>query len=319
MRILPFIIVSLCLGTLPVMAAPADCKLRKLAELPIEIRHSHIFVSGRINDRPARIMLDTGAWKTVMSPQFAHKLGLSGGTLANTYSEGIGGRAAVGYVQVDTMAIGDWQAEKIGVTVVEDTHMDQFYDLVMGRDIFNEADVELDYAHNAVRLFQPQQCDDVPLAYWAQTYAESPLRTLPGHLSPDVVRVSINGVDTWALLDTGAGETLLDRRVAGRAGVHADSPGSVAGVDTAGIGQRTVSTYVGTFDSVAVGDETIRNVRLAVGEWGDHDGNDDERMILGTDFIRSHRIMIARDQHKIYFTNVSQPVFTPHEKKKNAG
>jgi hypothetical protein len=34
-------------------------------------------------------------------------------------------------------------------------------------------------------------------------------------------------------------------------------------------------------------------------------------MVLGMDFIRSHRIFIANSQDRIYFTNVAKPVFGP--------
>lgn len=311
---------AVVLTALPLAARagdPAQCKLDKVAEIPVELRHGSPFTQTLINGVPARVLLDTGAWKSIVMPGFAKRLNLPITTIAGAHGQGVGGSTRIGRVTLDSMEMGDWQARDVTLLVTEDTQTGQSFDIILGRDVLNQADIELDYAHNAIRLFHAQGCEDVPLAYWAQTFAQAEMHTIPGQLAPNEVRVTLNdGVTSWALLDTGASGTLLDRRLASRAGVSEDSPGVVEGGLSGGIGKAKLHTHIANFDSISIGDETIHNVRLRFAEWGDHDAQQDSyRMILGGDFILAHRIMIARDQGKIYFTNVSPHVFTPQEKK----
>lgn len=295
-------------------ASPEACKMNKIAELKISFDHNQPVVSALVNGQEARVALDTGAYKTAIAKEFVEKIGVKPTTIAGAYAYGLGGQqAALGVVTLDTLAIGDWQAKNVGMLVIAGHSISKHYDIILGRDIFNEGDIELDYAHNAIRLFQPDGCDDVPLAYWAQTYAEAPMKVDMGSKTANAVKVAVNGVETWALIDSGAQGSLLDRRVAGEAGVAEDSPGVVKGGDHVGVGARPVPSHIGTFATFSIGDETIRNVRLSFAQMGDNVEHGNYRMILGADFIKSHRIMIARDQRKLYFTNVSSPVFTPYE------
>ncbi len=46
--------------------------------------------------------------------------------------------------------------------------LDRPYAFLLGYDFFDQVDVEFDLANNAVRMFQPRDCDGVSLAYWAK-------------------------------------------------------------------------------------------------------------------------------------------------------
>jgi hypothetical protein len=87
-----------------------------------------------------------------------------------------------------------------------------------------------------------------------------------------------------------------------------------------GIANRRLESWVGTFDSVSIGDETIRNVKLRV---ADLFGNDKaaetgsrisravegSSLIIGFDFLLSHRVLVLAKEHKLLFTYNGGPLF----------
>jgi hypothetical protein len=78
---------------------------------------------------------------------------------------------------------------------------------------------------------------------------------------------------------------------------------------------------VADFPTLAVGDETVHNVSLTLGdifttsteeaETGSNIPHQmvAEGMLLGADFIKAHRIYVARSQGKMYFSYNGGPIF----------
>ncbi|WP_159107149.1 aspartyl protease family protein [Azospirillum sp. B4] len=296
-------------------AGAADCHLNKIAELPIKVEHNQPLADVSLNGKPIRALVDTGAYRTTLTRGAAERLGVdvtlhaaAGGAV------GVGGEVAIGSAPVADLRVGNWNARDLKLEVLDTADVGPGIELILGQDIFSQSDVEVDFAGGAIRFFQPQGCDDVPLAYWAETYAEARMKPVAGRRTSNMVRVALNDHEFWALLDTGAGGSSVQLRAAHRAGVHEDDPGVVTGWPSHGIGKRSIPTWIGSFGTFVVGDETVRNVRLRFGDYSA--GLDPERegahdMVLGADFIKTHRIYIANSQNKIFFTNVGHPIFTP--------
>ena len=92
------------------------------------------------------------------------------------------------------------------------------------------------------------------------------------------------------------------------------------GVST-GIAGRPVQTLLGVFPSFSVGDESIANAKLRIADMFSANTRkqidsliakqavDEPDMLLGADFIRAHRIYIARSQGKMYFSYNGGPIF----------
>ena len=73
---------------------------------------------------------------------------------------------------------------------------------------------------------------------------------------------------------------------------------------------KPVEIFIGTFREIAIGDETIKNVPLAVGDvlpfshtWNGPD------IVLGADFVKAHRTYFASSQRKMYFSYGGGPAF----------
>ncbi|MBB6251618.1 aspartyl protease family protein [Nitrospirillum iridis] len=302
------------------LADAANCHLNKVAEVPVTLERNQPIVVASVNGTPIRALLDTGAEVTAISQAGAARLGLE--VSSQRRLVGIGGAAPMGQVKLNKLVAGDWWADAPLVHVVQNDNFGPDVEMILGQDIFAQYDVELDFANGAVRFFEPKGCDGVPLAYWAQDYAEAALRpTLPlGHRDIQV-RVSLNERETWALLDTGFTHSSVLLRTAHLANVHEEGADVAAGSEFHGIGKKRVPTWIATFATFTIGEETVRRVRLNVGDFalfGDPDRVNAIGMFLGADFAKTHRIYVANSQGKVFFTNVGRPVFAPRARDEDA-
>ncbi len=104
-------------------------------------------------------------------------------------------------------------------------------------------------------------------------------------------------------------------------GVAPDTPGVVAAPARGGLGSHSIPAWIGSFTSFTIGNETIRDTEIAFadvfrGAASKRIGSnipvkvvDLPSMLLGYDFLRSHRVLVAHSQHRIYFTYNGGPVF----------
>jgi hypothetical protein len=123
-----------------------------------------------------------------------------------------------------------------------------------------------------------------------------------------------------ALLDSGASASVLDKVAAERAGITPDSPGVIASGKGGGLGGKAVAFWIGPLQSFAIGGETIKDTTIQFADlWKDATYTSASRlprkvespasMLLGADFLRAHRVLVAHSQRKVYFTYEGGPVF----------
>ena len=114
-----------------------------------------------------------------------------------------------------------------------------------------------------------------------------------------------------ALLDTGAAASALSMSEAARLGVTTKTSGAAAAGCSVGIGRKPVDYWSGAFESFAIGNEVIRNPTLRFADVLSNTGPfaNVPRMVLGVDFLRTHRVYVAHSQRKLYFTYTGGTVF----------
>lgn len=306
-------------------AAASTCKLVKIEDWPVRLQRNHVIVDGAINGQKIGVMIDTGASRTLIFRAAAVRLGvpLSGAT--NDRMFGIGGPTKVDVALIDEFRVGQATQKELRILVAGEHDPGDDVGVLLGEDFFQHFDVEFDLAHNAVRLFQPQGCERVSLAYWERAGAsEVALETIDVNQPQVVLTVHINGEPIRALLDSGAGLSMLDKSDADRLGVTPETSGVVVGRRGTGMGANAIDVWIGPFRSLTIGDETIRDPQIrfsdthkdatyrATGSNLAHKIQVPYSMLLGFDFLRSHRVLIAHSQRKIYFTYGGGPVFQPN-------
>jgi predicted aspartyl protease len=316
------IAVALTLASNIVAADTSTCKMVQIADLPVRLERNRLIVDGAINGQKIGIMLDTGAERSLIPRSAAVRLGLGRQVVRGYRMVGVGGETQVEAAYIEEFKIGQATRKGWRVIVAGEKDLGENIAFILGDDFFQQVDVEFDLAHGAVRLFQPKDCDGVSLAYWAtEGIGEVEMERVTDAHPQIVLTVQINGQPIKALLDSGSTKSVLNKSDAARLGVTPETPGVVAVGSGTGIGQKSIDSWIGQFDSVAFGNETIRNIKITFADlWKDATYTEtgsrlgthlagQQSMLLGADFLLGHRLLVAHSQRKIYFTYTGGPVF----------
>lgn len=309
--------VALALSSTTAFAA-SSCKLARIAEWKVKPETGRLIVDGAINGQEIGVLLDTGAVHSLIPRAAADRLGLTRHEAKGYRAWGIGGDTYVEYAVIDELKIGNATRKNLRMFVLGERDLGRRFSLLLGYDFFENADIEFDLANNAVRLFQPQDCADAWLAYWAPAGAGVVKLETDPQKPGIVVDVKLNGKTFQAELDTGTSITVVSRLVAANLGLTPGAAGVVPQGKTGGLGAGRPDRLLGSFESFAIGDELIRNPNIAftnleVGETQTGSRLESRRelreMLLGLDFLRAHRVFVAHSQRKLYFTYVGGRVF----------
>ncbi|HLZ83703.1 MAG TPA: aspartyl protease family protein [Caulobacteraceae bacterium] len=284
--------------------AHAACALEKLLELPVTMTDMQPLVPARLNGRDALFLVDSGAVFSTISAAKSAEFGLKPGPAPFGYTmSGVGGAMKTTFVSAKSFSAGDRNLTTSFVVGGSDIGHDAAG--LIGQNILGVADVEYDLAHGAVRVMRPHDCVSRHLAYWAEgpNYSVVEIEAAPFRKTIGVA--AVNGVRIRVEFDSGAQSSTLTTAGARRIGLDPHAPGVVSAGVSGGVGRRLVQTWIAPVDSFKIGDEDIRHTRLRLTDTdiGDID------MLLGADFFLSHRIYVANDQRKVYFTYNGGPVF----------
>ena len=318
MRKLNLALILLAASAAANAATPAHkCKYSRIAEMPVWIQNGKPVTEGSINGRKVGILLDTGSGPSIVHRSTVEKLGLTPVDVAGLRMFGTGGETAARAVLIDEFKFGQAVRKEWRVLVSGEGTLGSNIAVVLGYDFFQNVDVEFDLPGGAVRFFQAEDCDNVALSYWTREPAGQ-VAIEPG--SQLELTVQLNGKPTRAQLDSGASTSVIESELASQLGVTAKSPGVVPGGCSSGLGRNPIESWIGQFETFAIGHELIRSPRLRFAElWKDINttaisgiGKAMEglpAMLLGADFLRTHRVLIAHSQRKIYFTYAGGTVF----------
>jgi tetratricopeptide (TPR) repeat protein len=290
--------------------ARAACVLGRFGELPVTMVGLAPTVPLKVNGVDVRMVADSGAFFSLLTPQAASRIKLK--VTATPYGpamiQGLGGVEEAGIATASDFSIFGMTIHHADFLVAAPQLGEEGVDGLLGGNILSYADVEFDLANGAIRLFKPNGCpSNVSLAYWATDGKFSDVPMVPAK-APEfkiVVHVQVNGRDMRAILDSGAGRSYISRVAARQAGVSTDAEGVKSGDMGGGIGGRRFHTWIAPFQSFKIGDEEVKftQLRVADGELTDAD------MLLGADFLLSHRVYVANSEHRLYFSYNGGPVF----------
>jgi len=293
---------------LPSLAAdPPKCKLVRIAEWPVRLQRGLPIIEGSINGKKIGVLLDTGAYASLVTKAAAEKLGLATRSTSE-WMFGVGGESRVFTTRIEEIRIAEAVRNGMRVRVGGERPIPGV-DFILGDDFFKGVDVEFDYAKGVIRLFHPLDCKGVSLAYWDATAQQVPMEDE----SKIVVPIKVNGRAARALLDSGAASSVVSLAFAAKVGITPETPGVVSSQCSAGIGADLVRSWVARFDTVALGEETVSDARLYISEFFSEFAYfgryGPPEVILGTDFLRSHRVFVARSQGKVYFSYAGGLIF----------
>lgn len=292
----------------PARPAAAACTLARYFTLPVTMVGSGPTVEVKLNGAPVRLVADSGAFYSTLSPAAASQLQLK--TYPAPFGlrvSGINGDTEVEVTKVKTFGIAGAEVPNLEF-LVGGGSLDGPMGVVglLGQNVLGLADVDYDFAHGELSLVRPKGCGGENLGFWAHGAPAAVMtieRTEEHHRSA-VGLVKVNGVDLRAEFDTGASTSALTLAGARKAKLDVNGPTARrAGVST-GVGRRLVRSWIVPVQSFQIGGEQIKTTKLRVS-----DMTIAPDMLIGADFFLSHHVYVANSQGKVYFTYNGGPVF----------
>jgi hypothetical protein len=286
---------------------PPKCRYLQAAKLQVRYAGAELqpAIETRIDDSPALMVVDTGGMGNFMT--------LTGATRRNLplnrtrlRMHGPGGSARLRAVDLKDFSVGGAHTGPTSMAVAGQKGAQLWHDGFIGSDFLLQFDLEFNLPAKEVRMFRGDRaaCADAFLAYW-DSQATVVRTELPVRDVPPAFIVELNGVRLWAIIASGEPHSYVDLSAAKRVGLNMDAPSVTRLPDEDGIGPRRIERWQAPFASLSIGGEMIRNPVLYVKDT--HGPGADVQ--LGADFLRSHRVLFAQSQRKLYLTYVGGEPF----------
>jgi len=321
-------------------AAEAGCQMNKIATLHVSVENNRILVPGTINQHPVKFILATDIESLILATP-AHDFDLFRMLAARfqpiIYAEEMsttGGPVRVADLSIDGLKMSEFVMHAVGRRVNFGA-ADEV--AVIGREFLSKFDVEFDLPAGQVILYRPENCENANLAYWGERYN---VLEMDPHLWVTRVTATVNGHTVKADINSGNPYTALNLADAPELGISTSAAIKLPPSHDF-LADYPMETWQAMADSVGLDQEQIRPAALRVRRlsnpppilhpfrdyWDSETGyakpqlafvpgNPNSRhgaeLSIGVDFIRSHRMLIAYSQRKVYFSYVpGQPFLAP--------
>jgi hypothetical protein len=280
------------------------CELTPRATVPLRVIASRLLVEVTVNGVPATFQLDTGAGRSLITPEAAKRLRLTRDSWVGISVWGIGGieRNSVADPRSltlagiplrhrtpaadATLAVGLLSADHAGDVPIEG---------LLGRDFLSAFDVALDVPGRTLTLWSVNGCAGRFLP-WREPY--DAIAALAEYGDALVLPVLADGERLRALPATGAAETLLGVPGVIRLGLGPfDGPAQQAH----GVGTRARPVWPVRLSSLQVGDQTAHDVPVLASRLRFYPIVD---MLLGADWFRARRVWLSYATRQVF---VSRP------------
>ena len=296
---------GLVLLLMPAIASAA-CSVRQRATVPLEIAGSVIMTPVVVNGIPGTFILDTGAARTVVTPDAVGHFGLALDEWTATTMRGVGGierrrdadprSIELGGVALHRRSLARDATLRV-VTLPGGLVDGQRVDGLLGRDFLSLFDLDMDFARRTLALYEVHDCTGRFLP-WTETYLSVPVEN-PAE-SALVVPVELDGIPLRALLDSGASQTLVAAPGMARLSLGMERLRNDPGRLASGMGPHSVTIWQHRFGEFRIGGETVVNPLFFVTPIQLNPISD---MLLGADWLLGRRrIWISYAANQIFVT-----------------
>lgn len=307
-RALPLALIALLSTGASADDAP-KCRYVNIGELPLRYLDAAFqpAIDGSINGKPATMLIDTGAHTTWLTSQAADRLDLSQ-RMTGAYVKGVGGESRLYNVRVDDFVVGPTHSGRRAIDVIAEMGNTPEYDALVGAEFLFQADIEFSLAEKKVRFFRPLDCKNSFLAYWGDAVA-LPFNGTFGSSRNPTFEIELNGVKLDAAIDSGASSSFVFIDAARKAGVQTDSAGTIKAGSAVGVGAEKLEQWRAVFKTLKIGGETINDAELRIAA-DPNTGRHPADVLLGDDFLRTHRVLFAMSQRRVYISYLGGDIFS---------
>lgn len=304
----PLAIVALLFAAAgPAHAADAEkkCQLDLIATLPMSLSGPGLdpTIDGSINGKPTRVLANLGSFHTHVEMSVIERMGIP---TMNTYDKlyDAGGPSRVYDARLKELRVGPVASS--GNFPVLDLP-DSGYGISVGTDLLLRRDLEISVAQKYLKFFRPIDCGNNHLAYWDADAIAMPFRINDeGDIRP-LFKVKLNGLEMEAMFSTTSGRSYVNSRIAKAVGLKPNANGVISDGKATTLAQTSLDFYEVPVDTLEIGDEKVRNIKIGMMDLGPNAPSD---LVLGVDFLRTHRVLISMSQRMIYFSYLGGNIFS---------
>lgn len=246
-----------CTGPQPGFSG--GCPLDPVTQVPVHMYSGLPLIDGTIAGKPVRMVLDTGADRTLLSEAAVRRLGLRRGSNA-TRSAGIGGSFAAFDALAGSINFGKVSVPLSSVVVgnfalgLSESQVDG----LLGADLWRGLDVDLDLPARTATFYRAEHCQRRGPP-WAGPAVE--IRGLAGPADRLLLPAALDGHGAVAIFDTGAQVSGVSFRLAARAGERGEPAREVR---IRGAGSNVAKLQAQRFASFRVGPLFFRDPVLPI-------------------------------------------------------
>jgi len=299
---------------------PEDCKLVRMAELPMTYKSGHAQIPAQVNGKDVAMEIDTGTAITGLTKTTIAGLGLVTHRQDSRIIFDVAGRLSDEYVRVNEFRLD--HLEKGGdyfdvLAPLRDV------DGLIGVDVLRNYDADFDFARGQLNLFRHHPCADRAV-YWTGNYVALPFSSVTGNntvmpgrivnggmnkmgvLDDGHIRVAmmLDGQEVYAVIDTGAPVSVISMQEAQRLfGLSAASPDVEKAGKFSGISGGELPSYRYPFKTLAMGGISVMNPNIRIAEGRNFLEPDYASLLLGMDVLQKLHLYIAYGEGKIYMTS----------------
>jgi len=259
--------------------------------VPIEAAGGRLMLTLTLDNQPARFILDTGAVRSLVTPEAVARLRLRLDEWVDSTVMGVGGYRRHRNADPRSIALGGLALHRR--TLTQDTSLTVGVvpggaaDGLLGRDFLSLYDVMIDPAAGRLALYDVRGCSGRFLP-WPGRYAAVPATVPMGEAL--VFEALVDGHTMRAMLDTGAGRSLVTAPGMMRLGLTASSLTADPQDVMQGVGPLTVRVPRHRFATLSVGGDVVRDPMLLVAAFHMLPMVD---LLLGADWLAGRRVWLS--------------------------
>jgi predicted aspartyl protease len=286
-----------CLVPLLVSACvtnPINCDLVVDAQMPLEVHNRLLVVPAGINGRWVRLLIDTGAERTVLSSDVVERLGLERDDKTITVSTGVGGTFTAHDAIIPGLVLGGVRFPVTRVSVGQFRFGPGLVaDGLLGSDVLLAFDLDIDVPDRKLTLYRPRLCPDV------QPPWNEPFERVPGVKARRdrlLIPLELDGVEGMGILDTGAQATTIGVSMANRLGLTQAAMAADPVVEHHGAGPGSQDARLHRFGLLQIGPAVAHDPVLSVLPVDAGVGD----ALVGEDFIDGRRIWLSFSNREVF-------------------
>lgn len=277
--------------------AQETCRLELFTEVPITtLPDGRFSVPVELNGTKMDFLFDTGGAASMIKEAHVISLGMGTSRMARGMA-GVAGNRSDEVITVEKFSLGRLPGGPEFLYIREALPFG--VDGLLGAEFMKRFDVDIDFARGTVKLFSQKHCPGQVVHWTGQGYVVLPMNVTKrdGHIE---VPVKIDGKTFQAILDTGARNSIISMKAAGRLKISEKSPELKLVTDK----DAEYSRYDYPFKALDMDGLTVNRPRLQIVSDNYIPGGID--MILGVGILRQLHVYIAYDEEKLYITPALQ-------------